>query len=304
MKLLQQYRIVKILKESKSERYNTVYLIEHKETFEKFILKSGRKINGQGLSYERLANESMYDFNFEGLPRIIHVEKDDENIVLITQYMAGETLSEYLKKIKKKDYFKVIHQIIKALKPIFEHLRNNHIVHCDIKESNILVEESKGELKLSLIDFGLAIKQENIENRKLIFPLGYAAPELILNHLKIVNHTSDLFSLGIIIWKIFNGKLPLLHPNPCVFTNLQITHPLPSNSAIPKNIAPIISKMCFKHSFSLPPNQMHYEEVEFLLKKAQENRYQNIDEVINAFDQIPEKTSLISRILYGNRYQS
>jgi serine/threonine protein kinase len=103
---------------------------------------------------------------------------------------------------------------------------------------------------------------------------------LILSKKSIINHSSDIFSLGILILSLISGKLPLSHPNPSIFTNLQITHPLINEGNIEKSIFELIQKMCCKHSFRLPPNQMNNLEVEQCLKEARNRRFQNIDELL------------------------
>ncbi|MFM7661366.1 MAG: hypothetical protein ACKO6A_01735, partial [Bacteroidota bacterium] len=105
----------------------------------------------------------------------------------------------------------------------------------------------------------------------------------------IVNHGSDLFSLGICMYFLYSGKIPLSHPNPSVFTNLQITHPLINDAGIPKKLFDLISKICVKHSFRLPPNQLPDNEVIDSLIDAQKMRIQDIRQIEKELSEISEK---------------
>jgi serine/threonine protein kinase len=199
--------------------------------------------------------------------------------------------------LKKKNKLETLKKITTALIPIFEDLRKNNIVHCDIKPSNLLVNEKAQQFSMSLIDFGLSITTTEDNSSKILFPLGYAAPELILNRKKCINHTSDLFSYGIVIWRLFEDKLPLSHPNPSVYTNLQITYPLPDGNEMGKDLNQIIKKMCFKHQFSQAPNLMNETDVDQLLLNASNERYQTLPEVLKDLIYVNDRKSWINRIL-------
>jgi serine/threonine-protein kinase len=163
------------------------------------------------------------------------------------------------------------------------------VVHCDIKPSNILVKKTEDDFEIALIDFGLAVRTTEPENRKILFPLGFAAPELLLNELDLVDHRTDLFALGISCWNLFTGELPLTHPNPSIYTNLQLTHPLPDHSSLPKGLYPILKKMANKHVFRTAPNLMTAEERKMALKEGLLGRYATLSEVLIDLTNVPLK---------------
>ena len=149
-----------------------------------------------------------------------------------------------------------------------------------------------------LIDFGLAVKRTKTDVRKTLFPLGYAAPELLLNQLDIVDSRSDLFSLGIMIWRLFTGELPLKHPNPSIYTNIQLTHPLPDHVSLPKGLLEILQKMTYKFQFKLPPNKISAAEVKSSLVIGMNQRYQSFSEVSTDLNQLQQKKSFYQRISF------
>ena len=91
------------------------------------------------------------------------------------------------------------------------------------------------------------------------------------------------------MYNLSSGKLPLSHPNPSIFTNLQITHPLLNDADIPKKLFELISKICIKHSFRLPPNQLTEEEVNQSLISAQNKRIRSIEEIEKELNEINEQ---------------
>ncbi len=291
MELSKKYRIVNVLGNQAVRKFGTVYLIEEIETGQKKIMKQ-LVLNAQNQHIsQRLEREAGFNFQSKGLPQVTEFIMTESEIMLIKEFVDGIPLDDYWQTIPRKQHLDHLMKILKALSPLFQRLKEEQIVHCDIKPSNILIEKKDDSIICHLIDFGMAIRQEEDKDFKLLFPLGYAAPELILNRLELLDHTSDLYALGIAIWKLFTGTLPLTHPNPSIFTNLQLTYPLPNHSDLPKGLYPVLQKMCNKHQFKTAPNRMKMEEVDSLLRQAQQNRYQTLPEIIADLQKIPQKKS-------------
>lgn len=304
MSISEKYHLLSPLGNQHRRKFGQVFLVEEKTSHQQFVLKALKKTGTKEFILDQVRNEANFNFSFPGLPKVIEFSETAEELLLILEYQQGKTLDIYWGKIKKRERISELKKIVNALLPIFNYLKENQIVHADIKPSNILIEDINGELKVSLIDFGLALNvaQANT-HRKILFPLGYAAPELILNRLVCVNHTTDLFALGIVFWKLFAGKLPLTHPNPSIFTNLQITYPIPENEEIPKELMRILQRMCYKTQFSTAPNLMPQEKVDLQLTDATTKRYQSIDEIKIEFDQLSDRKNWINRVLFGNQGQ-
>jgi len=60
--------------------------------------------------------------------------------------------------------YEIHNSLFKLLKKGIVPMNNKNIYHCDIKDSNILLEESSGELKARLIDWGLSTEYVPFEN--------------------------------------------------------------------------------------------------------------------------------------------
>lgn len=287
MELSQKYRILNELGNQAVRKFGSVYLVEDSTTGEQRVLKQ-LVINDQIHHLaERMEREASFSFRSNGLPHVTEFIKTEREIVLVKTFVAGTPLDAYWQSIPKKQRLDALVNILKALAPLFQQLKEEQIVHCDIKPSNILIEKKQDVISCHLIDFGMAIRQKENNNLKLLFPLGYAAPELILNRMALLDHTTDLYALGITIWKLFTGSLPITHPNPSVFTNLQLTYPLPDDHQLPKGLYRILQKMCVKHQFKTAPNRMPLGEVDANLRSAQNQRYPDLSEVIRDVEQLP-----------------
>ncbi len=253
-------------------------------TQEKVIIKQFFKEENNRHLLEQIQEEATFHFEKEGLPKVITHRENDIFFELILSFKEGIPIDQYWQTLKKRKRIAFLIKLTQQLSLIFDELKLQEIVHCDLKPSNLIIEEKGEHFQVHLIDFGMAVRKNT--TRKILFPLGYAPPELILNHLSILDHRSDQFSLGILIWRLYTGKLPLSHPNPSIFTNLQITHPIQNHRKIPKSIFTILEKMCYKHQFALPPNRMKDEDVKKKLLSAMDNRYSSLSKVTNELKQI------------------
>jgi serine/threonine protein kinase len=287
----EKYRFVKALGNQAVRKFGTVSLIEDTHTGEQKVMKRLVLNDKNQHLAERLEHEASFNFHSNGLPGVSEFLKTDHEVILIKAFAEGIPLDAYWQSIPRKQRMDALVNILNALSPLFQQLKEERIVHCDIKPSNILIEKKVDSISCHLIDFGMAIRQQENNNFKLLFPLGYAAPELILNRLALLDHTTDLYALGITIWALFASSLPLTHPNPSIFTNLQLTYPLPDHHTLPKGLYSILQKMCVKHQFKTAPNRLHLDEVDVNLRKAQTLRHQEISEVIRDLEQLPKRRS-------------
>lgn len=279
MEIHQKYRILSQLNPNQARKFGKTFIGELKETGEKVLIKSIQNHN-TSIGFEQLKNEAQFTFDHPQLPLIYDFYLEHNEALLVKKYVEGETLSEVFKKIKsKKKKREKLLQILPSILAALEILKQRKIVHCDIKPGNLILLENE----VSIIDFGLAIQENNLPQRNILFPLGFAAPELLLNKLNCVDHRTDQYALGTTIWNLLSGDIPNRHMNPSIMTNLQLNLPLPEHSSIPKSFNKILNKMCAKHNFSLPPNKMNQEEVLPLLKQGISRRYEDYSEILNDF---------------------
>lgn len=290
--LSEKYLIIKPLGTQSKRKFGAVCLVQNKLTLEFAVQKSLVKTEVNFQLQARLLKEATFSFNTLGLPKTSDFFESETEIIVLKNYSEGISLDEYWKTIKSRKRIQVFQDILPKLIYLLQILAEQKIVHCDLKPSNIIIHEENGQIEVNLIDFGMALRTDEENHRQTLFPLGYAAPELLLNKLEIADQRTDQFSLGIIIWKLFTEKLPLSHPNPSVFTNLQLTHPLPDDVELPKGYYPILLKMCNKHQFKTAPNLLSKEEILNSLTEGKNGRFNNYNEILIAFQTIPKRRNI------------
>lgn len=286
---LKGYQIIQKLGKQHQRKFGDVYLVIKEETNERFILKHNQKNQINSKQIDQLRSEQQFSFTTNGLPTVVDFKETETELYLVKKYQEGIPLDDFWLTTKRKERIQFLKLFLEKLQNLLFEIHMKNIFHCDLKPSNILINGTVNNFEVELIDFGLAIQQPIDNERSLMFPLGYAAPELILNQLHLVNPTTDYFSLGIILWKLYCEALPLSHPNPSIYTNLQLTYPIQDHSRLPKGLLEIILKLTVKPVFKSIPSKLSKLEIEESLKMAQAKRVQSLEEVKTSISALKEK---------------
>lgn len=273
----------------RKRKFGQVFRMEDTETGQLYVLKSAKKEAVSERAYEQLKNEHYFSFLHPGLPRVASFDEADETISLLLHYKSGIGLQAFWESIPRKKRLEFTKEFVKQTAALLDFIHSQEIFHCDLKPSNFIIEGTLENFQVHLIDFGMAINKKTAHARSLIFPLGFAAPELILNKIDLIHPTTDYFALGITIFRLWTGKLPLVHVNPSVFTNLQLAHPIPSDSSMPKQLNEWIQRVCAKPHWRTAPNLMSEEEVNQSIQESFEHRYTGSAELIEAIEHVKEK---------------
>lgn len=134
-----------------------------------------------------------------------HYFEDHENVYILLELCANQSLNDLLKRRKKLTEIEVqcyMVQLIKSLK----YLHSHRVIHRDLKLGNLFLTD-KMEIKGG--DFGLAAKLEFEGERKrtVCGTPNYIAPE-ILDGKTGHSYEVDIWSLGVICYTLIVGKPP------------------------------------------------------------------------------------------------
>jgi serine/threonine-protein kinase len=118
---------------------------------------------------------------------------------VIVSAMGKMTLHERLtKRLALDTALDFSQQMLSAV--AYAHSQN--IVHCDIKPDNFILFEGN---RLRLTDFGVARVAQRTLRASGAGTLGYMAPEQAMGR---PSFRSDVFSLGLLLFRMFTGRLP------------------------------------------------------------------------------------------------
>jgi serine/threonine-protein kinase len=151
---------------------------------------------------------------------IYDVGEDADGLVYIAmEFVDGELLSKILKRegpLPLDRAVTITRQVAEALDAAHE----LDIVHRDMKPDNIMICKRKGKCDwVKVVDFGIAkrahhgVGYQNLTRRGLVLGTPeYMAPEQLLR--EPIDIRSDIYSLGLVVYKMLSGKLPFEGPTP------------------------------------------------------------------------------------------
>ena len=143
--------------------------------------------------------------NHPNIATIYAIEDLNEETFIVMEYIDGEELRSRIDAgtISLPDALEIADRIAEGLATA----HRKGIVHRDVKSSNIMVT-SDGKVKI--MDFGLAkVKGSGMLTRKgsTLGTAAYMSPEQARG--ESVDHRADLWSLGVVLYEMLTGELPL-----------------------------------------------------------------------------------------------
>jgi non-specific serine/threonine protein kinase len=189
---------------------------------------------------------------------LYEIGEDQGQLFLAFEFVPGETLKNVIagRPLNPRRAVDFAAQIADALAEAHAH----GIVHRDIKPDNVIITPKD---KAKILDFGLATWTTGGAERDLaadtatvmattvgtaLGTVAYMSPEQALG--KRVDHRTDIFSVGIVLFEMLTGKLPFAGKTATALA-LEIVQSTPApastiNRAVPAELDAVLSKALAK----------------------------------------------------------
>jgi eukaryotic-like serine/threonine-protein kinase len=184
------------------------------------------------------------------IAKILDSGERDWLVYYVMSFVEGATLRERLDTLRclpLAETLRIACDLLEAL----GHAHGHGIIHRDVKPANIVLS-AEGAV---LLDFGIAravIASGTDQLTRSGIAVGtstYMSPEQI-TALADIDHRSDLYSVGCVLFECLAGQPPFMHRNEAVVLQLHLTQPPPDvrtlRSDTPAELAAGIAKALAK----------------------------------------------------------
>ncbi len=217
--------------------------------------------------------------NVIGHPNIVDIidfaNLPDGRAYITMEFLEGDSLASYIRKrgaMPVSEAADIAHAIASALAAAHK----SGIVHRDLKPENIhLVPRPDNPRYVKVLDFGIAKLSSDLHaNPSSATRSGvvmgtptYMSPEQAMGRTREIDHRTDIYALGIIIYEMLTGEVPFQAES---FGDLMLKH-LQAQATPVRQLRPELG-------------EGWTAVVDRALAKKREERFQSMDEMVAAID--------------------
>jgi eukaryotic-like serine/threonine-protein kinase len=189
---------------------------------------------------------------------------DEQLHYIVMEYVEGGTLEQFCRPETLLPVERVVEMAFKCTRAL-EFAHKLGVTHRDIKPANILHD---GGTDVKITDFGAALigSAETTQVSAVGSP-AYMSPEQVKE--REVDHRSDIYSMGVVMYHLLAGRLPFTAPNNFSLiyqiTSVQPEPPSAHRSGLPPALDAIVMRAMAK---DLDARYQRWEEFSFDLADA------------------------------------
>jgi len=123
--------------------HSEVYLVRH---IQLSVYRIAKVVSKSRIDCERILRETdiIKNIKHTGIPLVYDIEEDSDSICIIEEYIAGNSLSEYIAKVKLS--VKQMAVISIKICDVLEYLHNcEAVIHMDLKPENIIIRRNNSD---------------------------------------------------------------------------------------------------------------------------------------------------------------
>lgn len=194
---------------------------------------------------------------------IYSIGREGPVLFFVMKYMNGRTLKQMIRAMGQLPE-RTIRNVGRQISDAIHYLHKNGIIHRDIKSNNIMVDDNGHSM---LMDFGIAKARGGSQlttSGEILGTAPYMSPEQWDGQ---IDHRSDLYSFGVVLYEMATGELPFRAETTSDLMRMVLSSPAPS----PQVKRPTLSDDLVRI-------------IERCLEKSADRRYQTMGDLMDALE--------------------
>ena len=180
--------------------HENVTLVRHRETGVPYVKK-------ELVTYDVSIYQYLMEHPVRHVPRILRLFEGKESLIVIEEYVQGETLEELLAAgpLETERAVRIARKICMILDEL--HHLEKPMVHRDVKPSNVIVTP-EGEVWLLDVNVAKWHDPEQVDDTRHVGTWNYAAPEQAGYGMKASSPKTDVYAVGMLLNVMLTGAFP------------------------------------------------------------------------------------------------
>ncbi|HTU62309.1 MAG TPA: serine/threonine-protein kinase, partial [Polyangiales bacterium] len=188
-----------------------------------------------------------------GVTKTIALEEHDRSVLLVMADEGGEPLRSSLRgeALNLQDALRIALQLVQTL----GNLHQRGVVHQRVNPANVFVDSSTWDVKLAHFEYSSVLNSDGptaVGSTSLEEELPYISPEQTGRMNRGVDHRTDFYSLGAMLYEMLTGRVPFVEADPMALVHCHIAiapeSPRKLSPSVPEAISSIVMKLLAKNA--------------------------------------------------------
>lgn len=243
--------------------FGEVYRVVDSVSGSELALKVLRQATPSALANFKREFRTLADIRHPNLVALEELMCHDGQWMFTMECVDGANLLAFINRAPRHERVQLVRSCLAQLADALQALHQRGVLHCDLKPPNVLVTASG---RVVVLDFGLVLAREwASEPRTWAGTPDYMSPEQARGD--SLDPSSDWYSLGVMLYQAFAGRLPFEGGMIDVLQQRQVSSPPPLTDLAP-DTPPDLNALCMRLLERSPADRLGYSEITTALTRA------------------------------------